>query len=211
MARRRMARGFFGGSLAKTQQQGLQVEITVPVVEGLDFDENAFYRKTGNSLATAIRAAIRTGTELHGKALPQPKPGKGVGSPLNRTGGLIRSIRYSGGWVAPSTRRRQDVSRRAYSNFGLMAIHLSGIYWRRYADLTASGRKAIAKGKATFNAATRGLIDPLGTLDERTPKLIDKLAADALQGMLVTLKGHEEPLAQGPQPRRRGRPKKPKK
>lgn len=192
MAKRRMARGAFGGSLARSQQ-GLQVQIEVPVVEGLDFDQEAFYRATGQRVATEVRSSLRAGEEYaSGAALPQPQPGKGVGSPLNRTGALIASIKYRGGWVHPSTNTRRDVSKRARSNFGLMAIHLSGIYWRRYADLTTSGRKAMAKGRATFRP--RATIDPMGTLSPNLPDKVQAAANSAFRKLVVKLRGTSEPL-----------------
>lgn len=69
-------------------------------------------RNVGNRLATKIKQRLRSGLEADGTPIQAPVTG---GKPLNRTGELIKSIRYRDGWVAASwqRRRQEKLSRRS--------------------------------------------------------------------------------------------------
>lgn len=122
-----VARGRYGHSL---QQSLLVVDIDVPISLRLKINGDKALRNVGNRVASYVRRQLRAGLDGDGSPLPRPKDG---GSPLNRTGELIRSIKYHRHlqMVAPGTRTRADISSRARSNYGLMAIHIAGIYHRR--------------------------------------------------------------------------------
>ena len=94
----------------------VDIEFHLPLKMTFRLDEARVERAVGNRLAKHIRGRIRQGTGLR------------TGTDLKETGSLIRSIRYDrkAGVVRPSTRRRQGVSNRAGSNYGLMRIYISG-------------------------------------------------------------------------------------
>lgn len=197
MPKRRWGRGWYAGTLAR-DTQAVRVEITVPVVTGLDIDESTLYKKVGQQLATDIRKSLRAGRNPDGKPLPDPIPAKGVGTPLNRSGKLIDSIKYRDGWVAPSANLRADVGKRARSNFGLMKILLSGIFWPRY-RYTVSKRWGLYRAEkagipGAQITASRPTIDPLGSLDPNLPKRVNDAATRVMAKMVIKLKGRGEKL-----------------
>lgn len=197
MAKRRMARGWFGGSLSKETGM-VTVEITVPVVTGLDLDEATLHKKVGQALATDIRKSLRAGRQPDGGTLPDPIPAKGVGTPLNRSGKLIDSIKYRDGWVAPSTNLRSDVGKRARSNFGLMKILISGIFWPRHRYTVSKKWGLYRAEKASIPGAqqhaVRPMIDPLGSQDPKLPEKINALARKVMAKMVIKLRGRSEKL-----------------
>lgn len=124
---RRGARGALGGRAARGLLQVDLSEFDVRLRLALNGDQVA--KAAGRKLATKIRSQLRKGQTFDGAPLPQPQDG---GEPLSTTGKLIRSIKYrpEHAMVMPAPGRRRDVSKRANSNFGLMAIHISGVYTR---------------------------------------------------------------------------------
>jgi hypothetical protein len=84
------------GSLLMPSQFGgtddlLSVELKVPLNLRLRIDGDRVKKAAGNRVATLLRKRIRSGQDGDGTPLPTPQQG---GRPLNRTGDLIRSIRY---------------------------------------------------------------------------------------------------------------------
>lgn len=191
MARRRMARGWFGGSTARSLG-GVQLEITmtIPIFESIELtkeSEALLYKRVGQALASDIRKSLRAGVAGDGTPLPAPQGlgnDKRVKSPLNRTGKLIDSIKYRGGIVAPSTNTRPEVGKRARSNFGLNNILVSGRLHGRHKQ----------------NAKVYGPVDPLGALDDKLGDRVNAIAAKVarkmvLKGELKAKPGHEQVFA----------------
>lgn len=77
--------------------------VEVPVTIRLRLDSLKIERAVGGMVATQLRRMLKQGRVPGGKPLRHPKDPK-HGRPLNRTGQLIRSVRYSrsGGYVAPN-------------------------------------------------------------------------------------------------------------
>ncbi|MBK6684009.1 MAG: hypothetical protein IPG45_06005 [Deltaproteobacteria bacterium] len=188
MARRRMARGWFGGKTAQSLG-GVQLEITmtIPVFESIELtkeSEALLYKRVGQALAADIRKTLKAGNSPDGTPLPQPQglgKDKRVKSPLNRTGKLIESIKYRGGIVAPSTNTRPGMGKRVRNNFGLNKILVSGRLHGRHKQ----------------DATIYGPVDPLGALDEklgeRVNAIADKVARKmVLKGELKAKPGHEQ-------------------
>lgn len=158
-----VARGRFGGRL---NQDLLTVDLNFPVNIRLGLNGDAVTRKVGQRLATKIRSRLRKGLDGDGSPLPRPLSG---GKPLNNTGLLIKSIKYVPrlGMVLPSTgiregaydkpRKSSQISSRARSNFGLMTIHISGIYTR----------------KGASSSRSRPDIDPMGQGSDENRKIIE--------------------------------------
>jgi hypothetical protein len=152
---RRMARGFFGGDLFKGHTR-LMVDIEIPEFTGVDFDQEQVFKALGNAHAKTIRNRLKAGVGGDGRALPAPKPRRKMepaGRPLHRTGSLINSIKYRRGLIAPSTTTRVELGKRARSNFGLMAIHISGVYTSKHRPPSP-------------RTIERGAIDPLGSFSD---------------------------------------------
>ena len=112
-----VARGRFGGSLFRDM---LTIDCNFPIGLSLRVDLDAIATKGGRAGANYARKRLRSGRGADG-ALPTPKDG---GTPGQRTGKLFRSIKFDlhAGLIMPNPRGRRDVSARARSNFGLMAI-----------------------------------------------------------------------------------------
>lgn len=171
---RRKARGYWNGASAK-KIGGVNVEVTVPVIDGLELDEDKLFSRTGTALATEIRKSLKKGQQPDGTPLPQPQPGKDVRTPLRRSGELIDSIKQRDGVVSPSTSPRPELGSRARSNFGLLKILLSGKFQRK-------GKPEGAVSKA------RGSIDPLGSADPKLGERVNSAASKVMEKLQVKLK-----------------------
>lgn len=159
-------RGRFGGS---TGQQMLTVSVDVPINLRLQFDATRVTKRVGQRIAAKLRSALKKGQTYEGDAIPAGKDG---GPPLMDTGRLIRSIKYrKQTQTIEPTGKREDVSRRAQGNFGLLMIHLqtreidplsTGESGKIYEDVAAATEKAIAKeiegGKATLVGELRRVV-----------------------------------------------------
>jgi len=84
----------------------IDYKLTVPVTISLKLDAAKIERAVGGMVATNIRRMMKSGQVPGGKALRAPKDPK-IGTAMNRTGQLIRSIRYHSraGLVAPGGTR----------------------------------------------------------------------------------------------------------
>lgn len=155
------------------------VRFNIPTRIRLKINGDRLKKAIGASVAAAVRRRLTRGQDGDGRPLPAPIAGN---SPLNRTGELIKSIKYWArlGIVGPSTFARPDVSERARSNFGLMKIHISGIY-----------------SKAGDAVDRPDLVDPMGSNSLETFQTIEKAGtkeiARQLQkgqaGLILELKG----------------------
>lgn len=85
-------------------------------------NKDKLFKKVGGRVASGVKRRIKKGEGADGMSLPPPQ--SATNPPLMRTKKLWRSIKYDRRLkeVIPSTKRREDVSRRARSNFGLMRI-----------------------------------------------------------------------------------------
>jgi hypothetical protein len=154
-------------------------------------------RNVGNRLATKIKQRLRKGLEADGRPIEPPVTG---GKPLNRTGELIRSIRWDGGFVAPSYRRtrREKLNRagnwrertnrqtgkkerwfhagKVRSNFALMIVlqTTGGEYTRRYRTKKRNGEPF----------AKRRMMDLMGADEPETRRIIEELTKRELQRQL---------------------------
>ena len=152
--------------MARPTASPLLVDLNFPLSIRLALDSAEVEKKVGTKLATAIRKRLRKGVDAHGEALPALKTGK---RPLKSTGKLLRSIKYQRklGFVAPSVRsNRDDISKRARSNFGLMAIQISGVF---------------RKG----SSASREPIDPMGAQADSTLKTMQAATTDEVNRQLA--------------------------
>lgn len=100
--------------------------IEVPVHVRLRLDGLKIERAVGGMVATQLRRMLRQGQAPGGKPLRHPKDPK-HGRPMNRTGQLIRSIRYSrsGGYVGPAGTRTdpgRTMGRHWKRNYAVYAI-----------------------------------------------------------------------------------------
>ena len=151
--------------MARPTKSPLLVDLNFPLSIRLALDSAEVEKKVGTKLATAIRKRLRKGVDAQGEALPPPKTGK---RPLKSTGKLLRSIKYQRrlGFVAPSVRsNRDDISKRARSNFGLMSIQISGVF---------------RKG----SSASREPIDPMGAQADSTLKTMQATTTDEVNRQL---------------------------
>jgi len=154
-------------------------------------------RNVGNKLATVIKKRLRQGVDARGQAIQQPING---GKPMNRTGELIRSIRWKDGWVAPSwyRKRQEKVTRakaakkirdrrtgkmvsvlrtqRVETNFALMIVlqTTGGEYKRRHQARKRNGEPY----------AHRGMLDLMGSDLPETRTVIEQLVRRELQRQL---------------------------
>jgi len=151
---------------ASSTSGGLVVRFNIPLRMRLKINGDKLKRAIGASVAAATRRRLTQGQDGDGRPLPAPESGT---PPLQRTGVMIKSIKYWArmGIVAPSTTARPDVSARARSNFGLMSIHISGIYSK---DGDAVDRPA--------------LVDPMGQNSPETFKAIEKSGTKELARQL---------------------------
>lgn len=170
------ARGYFGGDAFKKL---LVVDINFPTHIRLRIDGEKFTRNVGNKVATAIRKRLKLGLNAAGEEMPRPLQflGSGLevrsGEALKRTGELIDSIKYrkDTGMISPSTSVRTTVSSRVRSNFGLMAVHIAGVYQRR----------------GVQPKHTRPPIgDPMGAESQSTVDEIEKASAAELKRQLAS-------------------------
>lgn len=101
----------------------LDVRLNFPVALRLRLEGDKIEKRAGQGVARVARKELRKGNQADGKPMPKGKDG---GEPLKDSGKLIGSVKYRPklGWVSPSTNRREDASRRAWGNFGLMGIYL---------------------------------------------------------------------------------------
>lgn len=157
-----LARGFRGGQAFRGL---LQVDLNFPTAIRLRIDGDKVKKAIGNGVAAAVRSRLRQGLDGDGSPLPAPASG---GAPLNARGSLIRSIRYDPrlGFVLPRTTRREDVSKRARSNFGLMAILISGVF--------------VPRGRQQSTDRPM-LVDPMGSDQPSTVKLVEEFGAKELK------------------------------
>jgi len=91
-------------------------------------NEAKMERNVGNRLATLIKKRLRAGLDGDGQAIPTAKTASNPA--INRTGELIKSIRYKDGWVAPGWskyRPEKGPGMNVRTNFGLMIVLLSGL------------------------------------------------------------------------------------
>lgn len=169
MARRQLARGFRGGESSRGL---LQVDMQFPTAVRLTIDGEALKRAIGNRIALVVRRRLLQGLDGDGSPLPLPQPKRKwepSRAPLNATGSLIRSIRYDPrvGYVLPNYfPRSQGVSKRARSNFGLMAIQIAGVFTRR-GQPQSSDRPP--------------LVDPMGSESPGTITEIERVAERELR------------------------------
>jgi hypothetical protein len=103
----------------RPRAEGSESLLTVDLSD-LDFrlrlfvDADKLVRNVGRRLATKVKKAIKRGTTYDGRRSDYE---------LDQSGELLKGIRYhKWGAVAPSTRRRKDVSDKAWSSYGLIAI-----------------------------------------------------------------------------------------
>lgn len=158
MARKFGGGGRFGGKLAR---DAITISVDVPFNMRLRFDGEKVAQSVGRKVASKIRRKLKKGEDYDGNALPVGKDG---GPGLNDTGRLIKSIKYRKGTATiEPTGKREDVSKRAGGNFGLLSIHIqtrdidplgTGSGKQLDKDLNEQTEKEIAKqiksGKATL-------------------------------------------------------------
>lgn len=75
----------------------LTFKIDIPISLRLKVDADKVKAKGGAVVANYVRARLKRGEEANGVQLPRPTPkkkGEAPGAPLNRTGSLLKSIRY---------------------------------------------------------------------------------------------------------------------
>lgn len=115
-----------GQATVKMDRDMLRRALTVDLTE-LDFatrlkvNGDEMMRRVGQRVATKVRSGIKKQTNWDGSRFPG-------GVTLQRSKTLLRSIKYRRGIVAPDWWiLRTDVSRRARTSYGLMAIHVAMI------------------------------------------------------------------------------------
>lgn len=155
---RALPRGRFGASI---RDGLLSVHIDIPARAQLYISRDKLLKAIGNSVASNIRKRLSAGIDGDGSPLPTPQTGN---TPFNRTGELIKSIKYysKSGMVSPGMWTRQGIGRRARSNFGLMSILIANVFTR--------------KGKPQ-NPSRPEPKDPMGSLSPKTVEIIEKAAA----------------------------------
>lgn len=145
----------------------LDLELVLP--------EAKLLSRIGSRVAKDTKSAMQAGHSVAGEALPW----------TNKTGSLARSIKSKKTKskdgkpvyvVAPSTSRVATLSKTARSYYGLMRIHMSGIYHRSAAYKALSGKKALRKLLFKSKAATANPL-AVGTsaLDDVIAKYADKV------------------------------------
>lgn len=122
-----------------------EVELTYPRNIRLHYDKPRLEGRVGKRIASIIQSRMMSGQRGDGTPLPKPETAP---RSLDRTGDLIRSIRYRAGWIGPSTSPRDDVGDRLGSNAGLLGALISGRGRGRrglpdYGDVLGSNSAAI--------------------------------------------------------------------
>lgn len=142
--------------------------LSVPVTIRLRLDSAKIERAVGGRVATHVRKLLKGGRAPGGKALRTPQdhgePGSPSRAPLQRTGQLIRSIRYQArsGLVAPAGVRSDPGRTR-------------GRHWRR--------------NYAVYAILVRSHLQPGLEVDDDTAELMSRTAAEQIQRQLASPRG----------------------
>lgn len=116
MTQRRMTGLSMWTTTALVDTELLRIDLSKwPISMRMKINAEKLSRNVGNRLATKIKQRLRAGIDGAGRPLKPPMTG---GQPLNRTGELIRSIRWKDYWVSASwTKKRQEKLKRQSSYF----------------------------------------------------------------------------------------------
>lgn len=151
------------------QYDELDLELVLP--------EAKLLSRIGSRVAKDTKSAMQAGHSVAGETLPWE----------NKTGSLAGSVKSKKTKskdgkhvyvVAPSTSRVSTLSKTARSYYGLMRIHMTGIYHRSSAYKALSGKKALRKLLFKSKDVTS---NPLAVGTSALDNIIAKYADDVLK------------------------------
>ena len=112
--------------MARSGKSGglLDVTLVFPAKIELRLNDKKMVRKVGQAVATKVRRRLRAGKGRAGETIPQAK--QGDTPPLNKTGSLIRAVKYDGrGQVrAVGKTNRPSGSGGTDDNYKIMAVQV---------------------------------------------------------------------------------------